>query len=339
MNNNKIKILFNQSIKSLSYQYNLEFINDFEDDYDKAEFEIRDLFKLFNIFESPLFNEQNICNCYFFPIEKIEIINKNDVYFPVEFIQQFCLKNIPSPLFPIDIFLSFEYEKNRNVSIISFSDNYTKFLNNNVEINDFKNYLKNYSICFNLNFNLEIKMSNIYANPYKHSKNSDLNPIADINLISYMPFRDIILFCCYRPLLKNVYKNKELYKDDIKNNIESHIPYSSNNNPLFGNKIMKLNIDYDDLKLNKDIYYEIFDKELVDNCEKIRNELIKKETFIPNINLGYYLKFHIISNSFNAKYYLKNTLVKFKSNIFNYKNHFTNINFINSVVEELINIL
>lgn len=339
MNSNKIKILFNNTVKSLSYQYNLEIINDFEKDNNIIEIEMGDIFKLFNVFESPLFNEENICNCYFFPVEKIEITNKNDSYFPVEAIQQFCLKNIPSPLHNIEIFLSFEHEKNKNVSIISFSNNYTKFLNNNVEISDFKNYLKNYSICFNFNLNLEIKMSNVYGNPYYYSKNSDINPIADINLVSYMPIRDIILFCCYRPLLNNVYKNKELYKDDIDNKISSQIPYLSNNNPLFGNKIIKLNIDNEDLIKNKNIYDNIFDKDFVDNYENIRNNLIEKETYIPNIKFGYYIKFHIISNSFNINYYFKNTLIKFKSNIFNYKDNFNNINFINDVVDQLINIL
>lgn len=341
--NNKLDIKFYKSLQKSNYCYILEITNNYEKDFNTLKKESIDILKLMNVFDSPLFNKDNICNCYFFPIENINISNYNDDFFPIESIQK-NLINTASPMMPLEINLSFDHTKNTNVSVISFSNKYTKFFNgNNIsEITD-KNYLRNSGICFNLNTNVDIIMKNVYGNPYNYCIPNEFNQNALDNLNAYMPIKDNILFCLYIPLLEKLKNDEgiELYKDMLsidKNTIYNNIYHSALLNPNFGNKICGFDIDKNDIKKNRTLYESVFSKDLLDNHDKIIANLIKTETYKPTIQYGYFIKFHVIASSFNVESYYKKTLIKFKSNIFNYQDEFYDIKFINNFVDELIKV-
>ena len=216
------------------------------------------------------------------------------------------------------------------LEIISFNSNYTKFLNpkNNKEIENFKNYLQNYGIIKNINNNINIVMVNEKSNPYDYIKNINDDYESSFNYDLYLCIRDIILHYSYEPDLKDIYKNKEIYKDDLSHeDVDNILFFYASMNPYKGTEY---NIHFDSENINKyhDIYEKVFGK--LNFYEEKVDKKIKEDLF--------YHEFELILQNQNSLSIFKKCLKNLENNIHYYfkSNEYEMVyKFINKLIEIL----
>ena len=275
--------------------------------FEKNEEERNVILKLLNS-TSPALNRKNHVPFYFFPPEKIKVSSSDNFQF-LEIIKN-VLYYLPSPQFPLKIELNFDPDQHKNVSIITFNSNYTKFLDPQTnQLIEFNNYLSNYTLCENHGNKINVVIENIYS--------TYLNYVDDqeINIDKYMCLSDVLLRCDYHRDLENIYKHKELYKDKIEESIiDNTLYYSANLNP-FKFKELKLDIDLDVVDKYKNIYSELFNKDFIDELIK---DKVKKDKYDIVKEFNYYLEFDLIlKNPFSLNIF-RLCLIRLQNNVNEY---------------------
>jgi hypothetical protein len=253
---------------------------------------------------SPALSKENHVNYYYFPKGKISVLS-SDIYDDVEIYRE-KLCYLPSIQIPCKIELFFDPKKHSNVSIISFSSKYTKFLDpkTNVEIEDFNNYLENYGITQNLNNKITITMTNEKENPYSFIDSNEID--AKLYYDCYFCIRDFILHKSYEPDLSEVFKGKEIYKDDVDKDIDNMLFYSACINPKKGTDFKLTFKDTDHINKYEKLYNEIFEDKINFNLQD------EKEINYSNM---FYHEYNLILQNPQSLNIFRKCLINLKNNI------------------------